>query len=148
MSDSDRSDQVGQNGEAGAEGAGAEGAGAEGTKQKVDRRTFATEAEARQAGPVGKNQRLFRVNTPEPVYCWAGWVPHAFHTVALARGWTGGAVKAEDRDKAAALLARLSDEDRALLIMQYVPAPAPEPAKEAATKEPAPAKGRGKGKGN
>jgi hypothetical protein len=130
-----------------AERNGAEAEGNEGGGQKVDRRTFATAEEAKAAGKAADNQRLFQVSTGEggpTLFCYARHSQQATCTVAAARGWKATAVtggSAKDKAKAAALLAGMSPEDRALLIQQYVPAPAQEPAKE-----PAPAKGKGKGK--
>jgi hypothetical protein len=119
--------------------------------QRADTRTFATEAEARAAGPKAGNEKwkIWRYCGPRggaPVYYWANGRGMATVRGAEADGAT---VECLDRPARGTLtaakvddfLGRMSDADRAALILKYVPAPAAAP-----TPAPAPAGKGGKGK--
>jgi hypothetical protein len=112
---------------------------------EADKRHWATEAEARAAGPREgcKDWKLWCVTGPrggKPVYLWASW--HGMATIRGA-GLDGYSVVNLDAPAPGAAeveagLARMTDEDRAILLAKYMPAPAA-PA-------PAPAGKGGKGK--
>jgi hypothetical protein len=125
--------------------------------QRTDTRTFATEAEARAAGPKAGNEKwkIWIYCGPRggaPVYYWANGRGMATVRGAEADGAT---VECLDRPAAAPLtaakvddfLGRMSDEDRAILIAKYTqaaPAAGPSPA-PAPTSAPAPKGNKGKG---
>jgi hypothetical protein len=100
--------------------------------QKQDRRTFASEAEARAAGPLPGNERwrLWCVTGPRggaPLYLWANGEGMATVRGARADGTVvvclDKPAKALTRETIAAGLAALTPEDRAILIAAFVPAP-------------------------
>ena len=91
----------------------------EAAPHKADKRTFATAAEARAAGPVLESQQLYGVNTGDgTTFCWARHTGQAFLTVATARGWKAARVT-DAKDKAAALLEAMDPEERAALLAQF-----------------------------
>jgi hypothetical protein len=94
---------------------------------KADRRVFASEEEARKAGPVLATQKLFAMQAEgTTVYCWGRGAWQAYMSVAESRGWKVTRTdKPVSRDALAAGLAALSPEERAALLAQFAPTPAP-----------------------
>ena len=80
-------------------------------------------------------------------FVWAGNAGKGLLAVARRDGYTAKIAEPKSqgpltKEKLGAALAAMTDEDRAILIRQYVPAPTPAPA--ATVDVPAPVRGRGK----
>jgi hypothetical protein len=112
--------------------------GAKAPRASIDRSVYADEAQARQhkpgpeKDPRGK-MRLFRVSDPDGKqwFTWSDGAWNAVVSMARSLGFSATAADARPLDKGrlTAALAALSDEDRALLIQQFVPASGPAPDK-------------------
>jgi hypothetical protein len=103
---------------------------------------FNTLEEANAAKPAGDKRRLYAVTGPDgkALYTWANGSGSALIYAARHLGYQATRQdKAPTREKVAGMLAQLSDEDRALLIRQLVPAPeqpaGPAPEKPAGGKK-------------
>jgi hypothetical protein len=92
-------------------------------KVKAEAKVYTSKAEAL-ANKTDAKYQLFQVSAPgkDAVWVWAKWHQQAVFSAAKAAGYkatTEG--KAPDKAKVADMMSRLSDEDRAALIAQYVP---------------------------
>src|SRR5262249_37423621 len=105
-------------------------------------KVYSSEEEAQANKPQGEKAgkaRLYSVTAPGGASVWT-WAVHggtsaAVYQAAYAAGWRAHAVgKPVGKDEVGAMLARLTPEDRAILIQQYVPAPAATAAKGGRTK--------------
>jgi len=95
------------------------------TKKKVTRSPFGSVEQANAGKPSNKYARLFRVAAPDGSvsFVWAGGTNEAVGVAAKAANWSAAQVgKDVSKEKVGNLLAQLSQEDRAILIAQYVPA--------------------------
>jgi hypothetical protein len=81
-------------------------------------------------------------------WVWADSMSHALKIVAVEDGYSAKALDSKPVDKATvgSMLARLTDEERAALIMQYVPTPNDQQATAPAATPPAPASQAAPGK--
>jgi hypothetical protein len=125
-------------------------------KKVADRTVYATQAEAEAKKPAGESKVPLRLR---PVthggktrYTWATDSFSAVYAAALADGYKAGEpvdaappVKATPAAVGSAF-SKLTPEEQAAFIAQYVPAPAAPPAEQPAAEQPAP-EGEGKGKG-
>ena len=117
------------------------------TKAKAkSRQVHATLAEAKANVPADKSakERVIEVlkDGKSVGFVWAGNAGKGLLAVARRDGYTAKIAEPKGagpltKEKVAGALAAMTDEDRAILIAQYVPAPAP-------VDVPAPSKGRGK----
>jgi hypothetical protein len=95
--------------------------------QRSDKRVFASEAEARAAGPQEgcEKWRVWSVSGPggaAPVYLWASNFSMAMVRGGQALGLTATCLdKPVNKDAVAAGLAAMSTEERAALLAQYLP---------------------------
>jgi hypothetical protein len=116
-------------------------------KTPAHRKVYKTEDEAKAVKPPSDKFRIFKVtkgegDSKETVgYTWASNVEGAIVIAARAAGYSAAvsdpkAAGPLTKEKVSGFLAAMSDEDRAILIRQYVPASSP------STVAPAP-KGRG-----
>lgn len=95
----------------------------------VKRGPFASESDARANKPPKTGYVLVKVTDPAGKVCWC-WefsiagIAGAVGTAAMAAGWTGTKADsaAPTKDKVAAQLAALSEEDREALLAAYAPA--------------------------
>jgi hypothetical protein len=107
---------------------------ANGTADKTP--LYASEAEAQQHAPTGEaagKLSLLVVTAPgkDAVYLWGDYTTTALCALARAHGYKSAKVgKPVAKEEVGAMLSRLSPEDRAVLIAQYVPAPAPKGSKK------------------
>jgi hypothetical protein len=99
------------------------------TKAKaINRGPFATEAEATASKPADEKGRMRLWKVTDPTGGKTVWVWHAHNGSAIAvaakkAGWKATtAAKAVSKEKVGDMLGQLSEEDRANLIRQYVPA--------------------------
>jgi hypothetical protein len=90
---------------------------------------YASEADAQQHAPTGAGSdkaRLFIVTAPgkDAVYLYGRNHGTMIEVVARSHGYRASKVgKPVAKEEVGAMLSRLSPEDRAVLIAQYVPAP-------------------------
>ena len=119
------------------------------TKAK-SRQVHATLAEAKANQPADKSakERVIEVlkDGKSVGFVWAGNAGKGLLSVARRDGYTAKIAEPKGvgpltKEKIGSALSAMTDEDRAILIAQYVPIPAPAPVDS-----PAPGKGRGKGK--
>jgi hypothetical protein len=100
-----------------------------------ERKVYATREDAEKEKPAkaGKHAKVYTVTKGGTVvgYIWANGYAECGTWAARKEGYTfsaSGKAKAPvTKDAVASFLAGMSDEDRAALIAQYVPAPAPAP---------------------
>ena len=117
------------------------------TKGKA-RQVFPTLAEAKANQPAGKSakERVIEVlkDGKSVGFVWAGNAGKGLLAVARRDGYTAKIAEPKGagpltKEKIGSALSAMTDEDRAILIAQYVPIPAPAPVDS-----PAPGKGKGK----